>query len=111
MIDLLQLRSDELSAENGELRMQMARAVNQLPVQQPVQLPGQLPGQNVYPFSQTRGQLQNEYSPSHAALAVHQHASQAGGLSCVRPLSPNGLPQAAHVSYMDRWDWWHCPRT
>ena len=53
--DVLQLRSDELSAENEQLRMQ-----------------------NDYPFSQMFSARQNEYMPSHATMAMHQHASPAG---------------------------------
>ena len=93
MIDMLQLRSDELSAENGKLRMQMARAGKQLP--------GQL--QHDHPFGHVSGHQQNEYMPSHTTMAMHQHASQAGGLSEGGPLRAAGQSQAGPASYTDRW--------
>ena len=98
LIDLLQLRSDELSAENGKLRVQMARADKQLP--------GQL--QSDYPFSHMSGLQQNDYTGSHAALGMQQHALQPGGASPAGPLRPAGQFQAGHVPYTDRWD---CPCT
>lgn len=100
LIDLLQLRSDELSAENGKLRVQMARADKQLP--------GQL--QNDYPFSHMSGRQQNDYTGSRAALAMHQHqhASQPGGASPAGPLRPAGQCQAGHAPYTDRYSTCTC---
>lgn len=98
LIDLLQLRSDELSAENGKLRVQMARADKQLP--------GQL--LSGYPFSHMSGPQQNDTTSSRAALAMHQQALQPGGASPAGPLRPAGQFQAGHVPYTDRWD---CPCT
>ena len=99
MTDMLQLRSDELSAENARLRMQMARADKQLPAQL----------QHDNPFSHMSGQQQHEYTAagSHAALGMQQHASRAGGLSYARPLSTNGLHRAGEISHTDRWDFLH----
>lgn len=94
LIDLLQLRSDELSAENGKLRVQMARADKQLP--------GQL--QSDYPFSHMSGPQQKDYTGSRAALGMQQHALQPGGASPAGPLRPAGQFQAGHVPYTDRWD-------
>ena len=92
MIDMLKLRSDELSAENGKLRMQMARADRQLP--------GQL--QNDYPFSHVSGQRQTEYMPTRASMAMHQHALQSGGFSEGGPLRAAGQSQAGPAPYTDR---------
>ena len=67
MIDLLQLRSDELSAENGKLRLEVAAA-----------------GSNRQPSqSEKSQQLQHDYVLSHAAIPTmqspqHIHVSQAG---------------------------------
>lgn len=102
MTDLLQLRSDELSAENAKLRMKLAQADKQLPAQLPAQL------QHDYPFCHMSGQLQHGYSASHAALGLQQHASQTGGLSSATPLSTLGLPRAGQVSHTDRWAFLHC---
>ena len=94
MIDMLQLRSDELSAENGKLRMQMARGDRQLP--------GQL--QDDYPFSRMSSPQQNECMPSHAAMTMHEHASQAGQFSEGGPLRAAAQSQAGPASYPDRWE-------
>ena len=72
MFDMLQLRSDELSAENGKLRMRMVRGDRQLPKQL----------HNDYRFSQVFSPQQNERMPSmrlSAATVTHQHVLQARG--------------------------------
>lgn len=94
MIDMLQLRSDELSAENGKLRMQMTRADRQLP--------GQVQSDQF--SSHMSGHQQNEYTPSRASMAMHQHASQAGGLSKGAPFRAAGQSQAGPALFIDRWD-------
>ena len=88
MIDMLQLRSDELTAENGKLRMQMAKGDKQLP--------GQL--QSDYPFSQMSSPKQNEY------MATHQHALPAGGFNKGWPLRAAGQSQVEAASYSERWE-------
>ena len=97
MMDMLQLRSDELSAENGKLRMRMARGDRQLPKQL----------HNDYRFSQVFSPQQNERMPSmrlSAATVTHQHALQARGFSDGGPSRAAGQSQAGPALYPDRWE-------
>ena len=80
MIDLLQLRSDELSAENGKLRLQVATGTSSR------QLPQQLP---------------NDYIPSHAAV-YRQSAAQNQSDSLIRPVSPCDFSRARYTGHPDR---------
>ncbi|KAA6420195.1 MAG: hypothetical protein FRX49_09858, partial [Trebouxia sp. A1-2] len=70
MIDLLKLRSDELSAENGKLRLQVASESKQW--QPPEQLP-------------------NDFISSHAAMSMQQWAQ-------MQPPSPSRLAQVSGLS-------------
>ena len=92
LIDLLQLRSDELSAENGELRMQITRADRKLP--------GQL--HSNYPLSQPQTGYTSNRLPGQLHSSSQQHASD-----CASPMSadlrPFGISQAGLASQADRY--------
>ena len=75
MIDLLKLRSDELSAENGKLRLQVASESKQW--QPPEQLP-------------------NDFISSHAAMSMQQWA-QMQPPSPSRSVSPHNTSRVRHT--------------
>ena len=80
MIDLLKLRSDELSAENGKLRLRVASESKQW--QPPEQLP-------------------NDYISSHAAMSMQQLAQmQPPNLS--RSVSPHDNNRVRYTGHADR---------
>lgn len=93
VIDVLQLRSDELSAENGKLRMQMAMADQKLI--------GTL--QNGYISEQLPWQLHNDCNPSRVALPVQQPAAETGLMSAGTAATLDGVAYAAQAPYAYRW--------
>ena len=92
LIDLLQLRSDELSAENGELRMQITRADRKLP--------GQL--QSKHPISPLQTDYSSKQLPGQLQSGLQQHAPDSGSAMSAS-LRPFGGSQAGLASHADRY--------
>jgi len=80
MIDLLKLRSDELSAENGKLRLQVASESKQW---------------------QPPEQLSNDYISSHAAMSV-QHLPNMQPPDLSRSVSPHSTNRIRYTGHADR---------
>ena len=80
LIDLLKLRSDELSAENGKLRLRVASESKQW------QLPEQLP---------------NDYISSHAAMSM-QHLPNMQHPNLSSSVSPHDTNRIRYTGYADR---------
>ncbi len=80
MIDLLKLRSDELSAENGKLRLRVASESKRW------QPPDQLP---------------NDHISSHAAMSV-QHLPNMQLPNLSRSVSPHDANRIRYTGHADR---------